>query len=91
MKRVIKASYNGDSGKYFLELPESERHNGKKRWRLQNRYGEELVVSWRQNHYDAWRTRQTYHPKGYESGFTHETFRLTDNDLRNYTVLAEMH
>lgn len=91
MKRMIRASYNGDSGKYFLDIPESIRHNGKKRWRIESPFGEEFVVSWRQNHYDAISIQPHYHrTKGYEMGFDSEKLRLTDNDLIYYKLITEM-
>ena len=91
MKRLIRASYNGDKGKYFGDLPIEERHNGKKQWRLRDPYLGEIVVWWRSNHYKATIIKPIYHrTKGYETGFTYRDFWVSDQDIKDSIVLAEI-
>ena len=92
MKRMIRASYNGDEGKFFDQIPEVARHNGKKRWRLLSPdRSAEIVVSWRQKYYDCSLIQSFYHRrKGYELGFIHKKFRATDTDLEDFTVISEI-
>ena len=90
MKRMILESSNLESGGLFGDLPVNERHNGKLMWRIKSPMFGEIVVRWQQAYYRVMNTRPIRHPKGFEIGFVHDEYRLTDRELYDATVISKM-